>query len=41
MVDCREGRSSVMALPGCSGSPLVPEWVHQFVTEENIADDSP
>lgn len=40
MVHCREELSSVIVLPGCSGSPPVPEWVQEFVTEENTADSS-
>lgn len=40
MVHCREELSSVIVLPGFSGSPTVPEWVQEFVTEENTADSS-
>lgn len=42
MVHCREEISSVIVLPGCScsGPPSVPEWVQEFVTEENTADSS-
>lgn len=42
MVHCREEISSVIVLPGCSCSArsLVPEWVHESVTEENPADNS-
>lgn len=42
MVHCREEISSVIVLPGCScsGPPMVPEWVQEFVAEENTADSS-
>lgn len=42
MVHCRGEISSVIVLPGCScsGSPAVPEWVQEFVAEENTADNS-